>query len=166
MGGPANKRSSMRTKIKGRVQTAVSSPLPLPPHPPKHEVESPRLPPTPLRRGHLTALQTIRESPHLRSQCRVGAQTDHFRNPDRTASAGVLVQTHPAMLSSVVISKFPSIGRRNPPEKLDSRSPSMVLQTQTGRVLSLPTQVRLPLSFSSMRPPTHSSHRGSRWIWY
>jgi hypothetical protein len=60
-------------------------------------------------------------------------------------SAGALVQTHPRITSSVVISKFPSIGQMNPPEKLGSQWPSTVLQTHPGRVLSFITQVRLLL---------------------
>ena len=63
-------------------------------------------------------------------------------------SFGLLVQTHPAIASSVAIWKFPSIGRMKPLEKLGLVSPSMLQQARLGRALSLQTQVRLLLSFS------------------
>lgn len=150
MGGPSNKHTPMRTMIKGTAQMAnpTVSPPPSPPHLQNHEVGSPRLPPAPIRRGHLTALQAIRESPHLRAKSRVGVYLDRDRNEDRMVSAGALAQAHPAIVTSVVISKFPLIGRVNPPEKPDSRSPSMVLPTHPGKVFSSPTQVRPLPSFS------------------
>jgi len=71
---------------------------------------------------------------------------------------GVFVQAHPRMGLGVVISKFPSIGQTNPPERLDSRSPNTALQNHPGRVSPyVPIQVRL-LSFSRMHvlsPLTH-----------
>lgn len=71
-------------------------------------------------------------------------------------SAGALVQAHPRISLSVVISKFPSTGQTNPLEKLDLRSPNMALQTHPGEVFSLETQVRPLLSFSRKRfPLTH-----------
>ena len=68
-------------------------------------------------------------------------------------SAGALVQTHPMIASSVVISKSRSIGQMSPPEKLGSRWSSTVPQTHPGRVLSCSTQVRPLRLFSRERSP-------------
>ena len=70
---------------------------------------------------------------------------------------GVTVQAHPRTGTSVVISKFPSIGQTNLPGRLDSRLLNTAPQSHPGGVFSLPIQVRL-VTFSGLhvRPPlTH-----------
>jgi hypothetical protein len=68
LGGSHDKHSSRQTRIKGNMTIVVVSLLA---HPQRNEVGSRRLSPAPVRRGHLAALQTIREHPHLQSQCRL-----------------------------------------------------------------------------------------------
>ena len=75
--------------------------------------------------------------------------------------AGVLAKTRPRMASSAGISRFPSIGQIQRPEKLGLLSPSTAPRTHQGRVLSLPIQVPF-LSFPRERHHLTYSHR---WAW-
>ena len=72
--------------------------------------------------------------------------------PGALAQAGTITP-------SVVITKFPSIGRKTPPEKRCSASPFISLQKRPGRALSSLILVR-PLSPSYKEPPSLTTPKG------
>lgn len=148
MGGPSGWHPSTRARIKGKLRVTTPLCSPLPAHLHHHEVESRCLPPAPIRRGHPAALQTIRRSPCVGSIIYRTLKFNDHRNLEQTGSPGDHVQTQKTLKSNAAISKFLSIGRRTPPEKRGSQSPSMVPPSHPGRGHSSPTQVLPLLSFS------------------